>query len=435
MSLYTISRAQVAEIYIATFDRAPDTYGLIYWTEKSGLTIEEIAESFFGQPETKAKYPDAMDNTQFVKTIYNNVFDRDADPAGLAYWVDELNSGSIDRADMIIAIVNGAFGTDQIILDHKTEVGLYFAENGEDLTIDQAYEIMQDITVAPTSVTEALQKIDGWAMSGPITDLTIYIDHIEGSDIDSMINGLVDTASSEKTTLNAEDIIDGGGGSDTLKVKVIGGGDTYTTIAHMSNVEKLMIDNAATADQTFDLSGTSGLESIVITGSGNLTLTSSEAGSAKVIDGSVSTGNLTIKAGVISTSGATITGGSGVDNMTAGAGQDIFKFAKSGDTGITLETADSIISFAGADKISFNGMAAGNSINFDKAGAEVASFDIAKIAAEKAFANEDTEVVYSYQSDGKDGYLFVDRESDGTADEVVILVGLGLDDIVFGDIA
>ena len=52
-----VTREQVAELYVATFNRAPDAEGLDYWVNASGLTIEGIAQSFFDQPETQAKYP------------------------------------------------------------------------------------------------------------------------------------------------------------------------------------------------------------------------------------------------------------------------------------------------------------------------------------------------------------------------------------------
>ena len=41
-----VTRTEVTEIYVATFNRAPDEAGLDYWVV-ANLTIEEIAASFF----------------------------------------------------------------------------------------------------------------------------------------------------------------------------------------------------------------------------------------------------------------------------------------------------------------------------------------------------------------------------------------------------
>ena len=52
-----VTREQVAQIYVATFNRAPLEEGLDYWTN-SGFNIEQIAGSFFDQPEAQAIYTD-----------------------------------------------------------------------------------------------------------------------------------------------------------------------------------------------------------------------------------------------------------------------------------------------------------------------------------------------------------------------------------------
>lgn len=48
----------VTELYIATFNRAPDVVRLNYWVNNSFTaeirTIERIAQSFFDQSETQA---------------------------------------------------------------------------------------------------------------------------------------------------------------------------------------------------------------------------------------------------------------------------------------------------------------------------------------------------------------------------------------------
>lgn len=84
----------VAKLYVATFDRAPDTAGLAYWVD-SGLTLEHIAKSFFEQPETQLLYPPGTSSKVFVESIYSNLFNRAVDQAGLDYWVEEIDSGNI----------------------------------------------------------------------------------------------------------------------------------------------------------------------------------------------------------------------------------------------------------------------------------------------------------------------------------------------------
>jgi hypothetical protein len=117
----------VTRLYIATFDRTPDAAGLKYWVNDSGLELEEIARSFFDQPETKAKY--YPDNTiyasDFVVEVYINLFDRLPDSAGKEYWVDEITKDGFSRASVfILAAINGAQGNDVIIIANKTKAAL-----------------------------------------------------------------------------------------------------------------------------------------------------------------------------------------------------------------------------------------------------------------------------------------------------------------------
>jgi len=164
-----VTTNEVAELYVAYFDRAPDTDGLAYWVE-SGLAIEEISASFYEQEETTTNYPASMTDSVFVNTIYNNMFNHDADPDGLVYWETELANGSVTRPNMILAIANGALGTDQTILDNKTEVGLYSAEQGIN-DVEEATDIMRDVDETDQSVTVAKSLADSYAIF-TLTDKT-----------------------------------------------------------------------------------------------------------------------------------------------------------------------------------------------------------------------------------------------------------------------
>ena len=160
--ILSIAYAQVADstnvskLYIATFNRAPDSAGLDYWVN-SGLSLEEIAQSFFDQKETQQKYPKSQNIDEFINTVYSNVLGRTPDSAGLKYWADELNSNHISRSSFILAITNGAIGKDAMLLNNKTEVALAFAKSGSN-DIEKAKEILKDVTADISSVTDVLQK-------------------------------------------------------------------------------------------------------------------------------------------------------------------------------------------------------------------------------------------------------------------------------------
>jgi hypothetical protein len=120
----------VTRLYIATFGRAPESAGSDYWLYESKLNLEDIARSFFDQEETKGKYPKGFSNYDFIVAIYNNVYGRNPDQAGGDYWLKELDSGRIEKALFILAIINGAIGDDASMLEKQTTVGINFVESG-----------------------------------------------------------------------------------------------------------------------------------------------------------------------------------------------------------------------------------------------------------------------------------------------------------------
>ena len=153
------TQEEVAKLYVATFNRAPDAGGLNYWTNNSGLRLSQIAQSFFDQPETQTLYPAGTPNRDFIKSVYNNLFNRDPDTAGWDYWEHQLNIGAFSKNRFIEAVINGAQGNDVTILNNKTTVGLYFVEAElEDTAV--AKSVMEDIDATMQSVADAMQTIE-----------------------------------------------------------------------------------------------------------------------------------------------------------------------------------------------------------------------------------------------------------------------------------
>jgi Ca2+-binding RTX toxin-like protein len=148
---------------------------------------------------------------------------------------------------------------------------------------------------------------------------------------------------------------------------------------------------------------------------GNDTIDARAATVAQAIDGKE--GNDTIFA---SAHGDQITGGLGGDKMTGGAGVDTFVIGNL-DSGLVIASADEITGFAtGSDKLQLG--VAGTAGNSNEAGGAVADFTAALAAADTALGGSG--VVYAFQWDASNGYLFEDTNADGTADQVIVLVGV-----------
>jgi len=222
------TREEIAQVYVSTFNRAPDAEGLEYWYD-TGLAIEQISASFFDQQETKEMYPTTMNNQTFVDAIYHNIFNHSADPDGLSYWVDRLDEEDISRANMILAVGNGAKGTDKIILENKTEVGLYHA--GRMLNdLEKATDIMSGVDETSESVEKAKDIINSISSF----DLTDKKDTVVAGFLDDIMQGV---ALSVNQTYTAGDSVDGGDGDDTLTLTLgVGGSDPVASIENVETV-------------------------------------------------------------------------------------------------------------------------------------------------------------------------------------------------------
>jgi len=91
-------------LYQAAFDRTPDKVGLSFNTHllDAGLTHTQMSAAFVVSTEFQNTYGTNLSNSQFVAALYSNVLDRAPDPSGYAGWINYLNSGQLNRADVLI---------------------------------------------------------------------------------------------------------------------------------------------------------------------------------------------------------------------------------------------------------------------------------------------------------------------------------------------
>ncbi len=96
--------AEIARLYYATLDRAPDLAGLTGWTsqlQSGAITLQQAAAGFTNSAEFTSMYG-ALSNSAFVNLMYQNVLGRAPDPTGDANWVNALNTGAMTRAGVAL---------------------------------------------------------------------------------------------------------------------------------------------------------------------------------------------------------------------------------------------------------------------------------------------------------------------------------------------
>ncbi|MDD3777566.1 MAG: DUF4214 domain-containing protein [Actinomycetota bacterium] len=95
----------VTRMYQVTLNRQPDPAGLASWVNglnSGSLTGADVARNFIFSDEFKAKN---VSNEQFLQVMYAAFFDRAPDPGGYNGWMSELNQGQ-SREYVLAGFVN-----------------------------------------------------------------------------------------------------------------------------------------------------------------------------------------------------------------------------------------------------------------------------------------------------------------------------------------
>lgn len=172
------AQSEIAELYVGYFNRAPDPAGLGYWVGRfnQGMVIEDIARSFSQQVESTSQYsflanPNGGDKAAFINQVYNNLFGRDVEPAGLQYWLNDLNNG-MPPGLMVVAMIHGALGNDAIAVQNQVSVGLYYStelvEHSKAWSLASAKSVIDEVDQTAPTVLDGYYEVDQYILNGAI---------------------------------------------------------------------------------------------------------------------------------------------------------------------------------------------------------------------------------------------------------------------------
>src|SRR3569623_2140185 len=95
---------QAYRLYQAALDRAPDPGGLGYYIDKleHGWSEHDIAIGFIHSPEFLSRFGTDLTDLQYIQQLYQNVLHREGEAAGVAYHLDALQTGQVDREQLLV---------------------------------------------------------------------------------------------------------------------------------------------------------------------------------------------------------------------------------------------------------------------------------------------------------------------------------------------
>jgi len=243
----------VAKVFIATYNKTM-TYEIMN-NLMEYPTLEDVAHSM--HPDLNI-YPNNQNYTDFVKTLYNQVFSRTASDDEVKLWVDKLYNGEILKKDMWLKFVYSATGKDLTTIKNKIEVSKFYADlgKGEDYSLIHVTDDNRTVEVAKQEIL--LLKDQEAILPDATQNLTPDEDHIYGTGGYDVIEGRVVNGNVE--TLQTIDFIDGGAGRDLLRATCIKGSSPT-----VKNVEEIKVRFAG--DDTsakFDLVNTKNVEKVSV---------------------------------------------------------------------------------------------------------------------------------------------------------------------------
>jgi hypothetical protein len=102
----TQNAGSVYMLYKAAFNRPSDANGMGYWISlKDGGAniVTNIAQGFVNSAEFMAKYGANPTNASYVNNLYQNVLGRAGEAGGVAYWIGEMDTGRVSKAQALVS--------------------------------------------------------------------------------------------------------------------------------------------------------------------------------------------------------------------------------------------------------------------------------------------------------------------------------------------
>jgi hypothetical protein len=159
---------EVQKLYVAYFSRPADPAGLAFWANQLQTNpngYQNIAQAFSTSAEYKAEYG-GQTNRAVVAEVYENLFGRPGENAGIDYWTNALNNGTLNIGNVVTGIAAGAQGSDRIAFNAKVGVSTNFT-NRIDTDAEKAAYKGNALQVAIDYIAQVKSLESGAAYSDP----------------------------------------------------------------------------------------------------------------------------------------------------------------------------------------------------------------------------------------------------------------------------
>ncbi len=305
---------QVQKVYIAYYGRPADPSGLDYWSNRLAAVSgqwDAIIDAFGNSVEAVALLAN-LTNEAKINTLYQQMFGRAAEPAGVKWYADRLTNGTYTLASIAVNILNGASGPDASAIANKLDAAKHFTNglNTESESIGYNSKTVASVRTwlgGVLTVAVDQSSVDGLLVSISTFTLTPGLD-----------NQTANTFFASETTLNPGDILKGAVGrtdNSLLIADSTAGAATNSipagvTLTNIQTVELNSAGNTAAA----------GFSTVPFAEVGNLKVTTAGNAGDMVIAANGAQGTVVAATHNGSSGGITVVGGTDDTVTSAGAG-------------------------------------------------------------------------------------------------------------------
>ena len=169
--------AAAQQLYVSYYGRPADPEGLAFWIEEftNSDNVDQVLIDFGTSEEFLNEYGD-LTTSELITALYQQMFNRDPDAEGLAFYTDLLDSGEASLASIALDIANGATGDDVTILGNKVTVANAFTADVEAKNslyqasdIAGAKALLSAVDESDASVTAGIAAADDFTDALPAT--------------------------------------------------------------------------------------------------------------------------------------------------------------------------------------------------------------------------------------------------------------------------
>ncbi len=202
------------KIYTAYYGRPADPAGLSYWANRiDSEGLETIVEAFASSPESVALYGAEIgeaESAELVTAVYQQLFSREPDAEGLAFYSERITSGEFTAATAMLDILNGARDTDLQVADNKLAVAQDFTDQVTDQNLAYSGEaaagvgrlLLDQVSASPVQELETVTQLAVEVADLASTQTELIAELIPtGGEVGDLLESLPAEADAESTSI------------------------------------------------------------------------------------------------------------------------------------------------------------------------------------------------------------------------------------------